>query len=139
MKVTTGIDIIDVERIKEAILEMEDSFLNKIYTDKEIEYCNKSEKMKYQHFAARFAAKEAVFKAISKYINGREDALWKNIEIINLEGGKPEINVDKLIENIEKTANNIVLKDLDISISHLKDYAVASVVAVWEDDSHSSL
>ena len=71
MKVTTGIDIIEVERIKEAILEVGDSFLNRIYTEKEIEYCNKSIAMKYQHFAARFAAKEAVFKAISEYIDGR--------------------------------------------------------------------
>ncbi len=139
MKVTTGIDIIEVERIKEAILEMEDSFLNKIYTEKEIEYCNKSEIMKYQHFAARFAAKEAVFKSISKYIDGREDALWKDIEVVNIESGKPEINVDKLTKNMAKTANNIKLKNVDISISHIKEYAVASAVAVWEDNSHLSL
>ena len=133
MKVTTGIDIIEVERIKEAIVEARDSFLNKIYTQREIEYCNKSKVLKYQHFAARFAAKEAVFKALSEYINGREDALWKNIEIVNLEGGKPEINVDKLVENMKKTADNFKLESIDISISHIKDYAVASVVAVIDN------
>lgn len=133
MKVTTGIDIIEVERIKEAIVEAGDSFLNKIYTQREIEYCNKSKVLKYQHFAARFAAKEAVFKALSEYINGREDALWKNIEIVNLEGGKPEINVDKLVENMKKTADNFKLESIDISISHIKDYAVASVVAVIDN------
>ena len=133
MKITTGIDIIEVERIKEAIDDMGNGFLNRIYTEKEIEYCNKSEAMKYQHFAARFAAKEAVFKAISKYISGREDALWKDIEILNDESGKPEINVDKLIENINKTAD-IKLINIDISISHIKEYAVASAVAIFEEN-----
>jgi holo-[acyl-carrier protein] synthase len=132
MKVTTGIDIIEVERIKEAILEMGDSFLNRIYTEKEIEYCNKSEVMKYQHFAARFAAKEAVFKAISEYIDGRKDAIWKDIEIINSESGKPEINVDKLKENINKTGDNVRLINIDVSISHIRDFAVASAVVLIE-------
>ena len=133
MKITTGIDIIEVERIKEAIDDMGNGFLNRIYTEDEIQYCNKSDIMKYQHFAARFAAKEAVFKAMSKYISGREDALWKDIEILNDESGKPEINVDKLIENINKTAD-IKLINIDISISHIKEYAVASAVAIFEED-----
>ena len=132
MKVTTGIDIIEIERIKEAILEMGDSFLNRIYTEKEIEYCNKSEVMKYQHFAARFAAKEAVFKAISEYIDGRKDAIWKDIEIINSESGKPEINVDKLKENINKAGDNVRLINIDVSISHIRDFAVASAVVLIE-------
>ena len=87
--------------------------------------------MKYQHFAARFAAKEAIFKAISDFIDGREDAMWKDIEVINIESGKPVINVDKLKNNIEKTADNLKLESIDVSISHIKDYAMASVVAVF--------
>lgn len=131
MKITTGIDIIEVQRIKEAIDEMGDSFLNKIYTEKEIEYCNKSKIMRYQHFAARFAVKEAVFKAISQFIDSRSDALWKDIEVVNVESGKPGINVEKLVKNIKKTGDKS-LKDIDVSISHIKDYAVANVVAVFE-------
>ena len=130
MRVKTGIDIIEVDRIKKAIEELGDSFLNRIFTEKEILYCNKSEIMKYQHFAARFAVKEAVFKAISEYISGREDTLWKDIEVINLDSGKPYINVKKLIKNFNKTANNLKIKDIDISISHIKDFAVASVIVV---------
>ena len=133
MKVTTGIDIIEVARIKEAILELGDSFLNKIYTTKEIAYCNTTEKMKYQHFAARFAAKEAIFKAISEYIHGREDAIWKNIEIMNIEGGKPVVNVENLTKNRRTTADKWKLTNIDISISHIKDYAVASAVAMFEE------
>ena len=132
MKVTTGIDIIEVNRIQKSIEELGNDFLNRIYTENEIEYCYKSGSIKYQHFAARFAVKEAVFKAISQFITGREDALWKDIEVINIESGKPVINVEKLKENIRKTANVLQLKDIDISISHIKDYAVASAVAVFE-------
>lgn len=133
MKIRTGIDIIEVERIKNAIEELGRSFLNRIYTEKEIEYCNKSEVMKYQHFAARFAAKEAVFKAISDFIDGREDVIWKSIEVLNLESGKPCVNVEKLTQNIEKTANNFKISDIDISISHIKDFAVASAVVVFQE------
>lgn len=132
MKVTTGIDIIEVERIKEAIEEMADKFLNKIYTEQEIEYCNKSKSMKYQHFAARFAVKEAVFKAISDCDNLDKEDLWKSIEVINKESGKPIINVEKLKKKVGKTADNIELKDVEISISHIKEYAVASAVAMFE-------
>ena len=133
MKVTTGIDIIEVGRIKDAIEEMEDKFLNKIYTEQEIEYCNNSKLMKYQHFAARFAVKEAVFKAISDYDNLDKEDLWKSIEVINKESGKPVINVEKLKKKMGKTADNLGLKDVEISISHIQEYAVASAVAVFEE------
>lgn len=133
MKVNTGIDIIEVDRIKKAIEELGDSFLNKIFTQKEILYCNKSEAMKYQHFAARFAVKEAVFKAISEYTSGREDVLWNDIETFNLKSGKPCINIEKLNKNIAKTTNNVTINNIDISISHIKEYAVASAVVVMKE------
>ena len=132
MKVTTGIDIIEVNRVKDAIEEMNDKFLNKIYTEQEIEYCNNSKLMKYQHFAARFAVKEAVFKAISDCDNLDKEELWKSIEVINKESGKPVLNVEKLNKKTLKTADDLELKDLEISISHINEYAVASAVAVFE-------
>lgn len=133
MKVTTGIDIIEVNRVKDAIEEMNDKFLNKIYTEQEIEYCNNSKLMKYQHFAARFAVKEAVFKAISDCDNLDKEELWKSIEVINKESGKPVLNVEKLKKKMGKTADNLELKDVEISISHIQEYAVASAVAVFEE------
>ena len=133
MKIRTGIDIIEVERIKDAIEELGESFLNRIFTENEIEYCNKSKITKYQHYAARFAVKEAVFKAISEFINGREDAIWKNIEILNSDSGKPCVNVEKLTEIIKNNADNMQIKDVDISISHIKDYAIANVVVVFDN------
>lgn len=128
MQITTGVDIIEVERIREAVDEIGESFINRIYTEAEVEYCNKSAKLKYQHFAARFAAKEAVFKALSKYIHSREDILWKEIEIVKDEDGRPKVNIENLKKyQIEK------LESIDISISHIKDYAVASVVVMFND------
>ena len=65
MEVLVGTDIIEVERIKEAMQDT--NFMKKVFTTKEIEYCeSKKENIKYQHYAARFSGKEAVFKAISK-------------------------------------------------------------------------
>ena len=64
MEIKTGIDIIEVKRIQEAIERQGEKFLKKVYTVQEIEYCDNTGKMRYQHYAARFAAKEAIFKAI---------------------------------------------------------------------------
>ena len=125
MKITTGVDIIEVDRIKKAVEDLSDSFLNRVYTKKELEYCQKSNKMKYQHLATRFAGKEAVFKAISGYID-RSKLMWQDIEVENDANGRPKINMDKLrkcgLENLES---------IDISLSHIKEYALANVVAVF--------
>ena len=120
MKIQTGIDIIEVKRIEEAIEKQGERFLKTIYTPKEIEYSEKTNKMKYQHYAARFAAKEAIYKAISFAIAEKEDNILTKIEIVNEKSGKPIANIEKLkIQNIET---------MDLSISHLQDYAVASFV-----------
>ena len=116
MKILCGTDIIEIERIKKAILEHGDNFLDEIYTKKEIEYCNSKNNAKYQHFAARFAEKEAIFKAISSLVENKYKLSWKNAEIINDKNGKPNIKLIGInIENIS----------IDISISHCKEYAVA--------------
>ena len=122
----TGIDIIEVSRIEEAINNLGDNFLNKIFTENEIAYCSKSKKMKYQHFAARFAAKEAVFKALSNQIKSRDDLVWKQIELVNEESGRPKINIDLL--NALNISKNI--ESIDISLSHIAEFAIASVVVI---------
>ena len=98
--------------------------ISQIYTKNEIEYCESKRKQKYQHYAARFSAKEAVFKAISKEIKNKYEIEWKNIEVINDCNGRPTINLlDIKIEGIDS---------IDISISHCKEYAVANVVVIWK-------
>lgn len=123
MKILTGTDIIEIERIKESIENLENKFIKEIYTEKEIEYCESRRGAKYQHYAARFAAKEAIFKAISKLLNNKYEISWKNAEVLNDENGKPCVNFinTNIIEKIE---------DIDISISHCKGYAIANVVLI---------
>ena len=122
-----GTDIIEVERIKKAIEEhegkSENIFLNKIYTKNEIEYCENKGRAKYQHYAARFAAKEAIFKAISNLLKDKYELSWQNAEIINNETGKPEV----VFKNISKELEEKIIH-IDISLSHIKEYAVAMVV-----------
>lgn len=123
MKIYTGTDIIEIERVKDSIENIGEKFIEEIYTKKEIEYCESRKKAKYQHYAARFAAKEAIFKAVSKLLNNKFDISWKNAEIMNDENGRPSINFldTKITEKIQ---------DIDISISHCKEYAVATVVVI---------
>ena len=127
MKITCGCDIIEIDRIKEAILEQKDAFISRIYTKQEIDYCEKKNQNKYQHYAARFAAKEAVLKALSCEIPDKYAIEWKSIELKNDESGRPQVGLDE--EKI-KTAN---IANIDISISHCKQYAMAQVVVLWEE------
>lgn len=119
MKIKCGTDIIEVSRIKESIEKLGEKFLNKIYTKKEIEYCLSKNNMKYQHFAARFAAKEAIFKAISSLIKNKYEITWTDVEVLNDENGRPYVHFLNNIYNI---------KQIDISISHLKEYAIATCI-----------
>lgn len=119
MKIKCGTDIIEVSRIKESIEKLGDKFLNKIYTQKEIEYCLSKNNMKYQHFAARFAAKEAIFKAISSLLKNKYEITWTDVEVLNDENGRPYVHFLNNIYNIEQ---------IDISISHLKEYAIATCI-----------
>ena len=94
------------------------------FTDKEIEYCESRKNQKYQHYAARFAAKEATFKAVSGQIDDKYNVCWKDFEVTNDEKGRPSI---KLVGIDEKSIENI-----DISISHCKKYAVANVTVLYK-------
>lgn len=127
MSIYCGTDIIEVERIEKAIKEhskeSENIFLDKIFTKREIEYCEGKGRAKYQHYAARFAAKEAIFKAISSLLKDKYEISWQNAEIINNENGKPEV----IFKNISKELEEKILH-IDISLSHIKEYAVAMVV-----------
>lgn len=177
MKIKTGVDIIEVFRIQEAIEKHGDLFLKRIYSEEEIQRCQATGKMKYQHYAARFAAKEAVFKAISDLMDYRKEDIWRNIVIKNEKGGKPFVefsgtldflNIDKAQRKTEKESkiktktiteskleqekeiemklenkrgieikseieartikNKIEIESMDLSLSHIKDYAIANFV-----------
>lgn len=117
MQIQTGVDIIEVKRIQDAIEEQGEKFLQRIYTEQEIAYCNHTGKMKYQHYAVRFAAKEAIYKAISTRLHTEGD-IWTKIEIQTNENGKPVANLERL--------NLPEIESMDLSLSHIAEYAIAS-------------
>jgi len=120
MKILCGTDIIEISRIQKSIEKSGDRFLNLIYTPKEIEYCEGKKNAKYSHYAGRFAAKEAIFKAVSSLLEDKFSISWKNAQVINDESGNPYV---EFLDFEFKQIHNI-----DISISHCKEYAVATVV-----------
>lgn len=124
MKVSCGTDIVNIERIEKAIEKHNDRFLNSVYTKQEVEYCEKHTKTKYQHYAARFAAKEAFFKATSN-ISSEKSVDWTNIEVINDENGRPELKF--------KEIKDIKIQSIDLSLSHTDEYAVATVVILYDE------
>lgn len=122
MNIWCGTDIIEIERIKESVDEIGDKFIHKVFTDKEITYCESKKGQKYQHYAARFAAKEAIFKAVSEALEDKYSISWKNIEITK--DGKLKPHVNFIGTDFPKKIT------VDISISHCKQYAVAMAVAM---------
>ncbi|MBL8006446.1 MAG: holo-ACP synthase [Ignavibacteria bacterium] len=117
MIIGTGIDIIEVRRIKKLMEDYGERFFQRILTQNEIDYCRKFSKPDL-HFAGRFAAKEAYSKSIGTGV-GSEFG-WKDIEIINNEKGKPEI--------FHLKENEYSKLSFELSISHTEDYACAVVV-----------
>ena len=107
-----GVDIIEVKRV-ETLIKKNTRFLTRVFTETEISYCS-SKANQYQHFAARFAAKEAFFKALGRKIN------WTDVGIKNLSSGKPVLDI--------QSGLNLPFKNAEVSISHLKEYAIAAVV-----------
>lgn len=112
MIIKTGIDIIEVSRIEENITKHGNTFLNRIYTDKEIKYCESKKVQKFQSYAGRFAAKEAVFKAVSEFVENKFDIEWKDIEILNDESGRPFVMFHGNLE--KKLLMGIIQIDLSI-------------------------
>ena len=110
-----GIDIVEIKRLKLVVEKWGDLFLNRVFTEKEIEYA-KSRRKTYEHLAGRFAAKEAIIKAADVGELG-----FKDIEIVNKQSGKPYATITKA-KSINKKYT------ISVSISHIKDYAIANAV-----------
>ena len=109
----TGVDITEVTRLKRAVEKWGEAFLNRVFTEEELANA-KTRGSLYQHLAGRFAAKEAVFKAL-----GDADLSWKDVQILNDKEGKPSC---KILNSRGKGV------DVVVSISHVKNYAVANAI-----------
>ena len=119
-----GTDIIECVRIRRMIEEHGELFLQRVYTEKEIRYCN-SRRRATEHFAGRWAAKEAVLKALGT--GWRRGISWRDIEIRNDFSGQPKVAVRGGAKEIAK---KLRLDDVLISISHCRTCATATAIAV---------
>ena len=113
--------MIEVERITEKI-NKESGFRELVFSKKEIAYCE-SKRNKFEHYAARFAAKEAFFKALGT--GWADNTLFNEVEIINNKDGKPEVI---LLGSTLDTINSMGIKKILVSLSHIKTIASAVVI-----------
>lgn len=114
-----GVDVVDVERMKLTLEEQGEPFLDKVFTDMEITYC-RTRRKPYMHFAARFAAKEAVAKAMRTGWTGA--FRWKDVEVVNEANGAPRILLkSEVAEALSKCT-------VHLSLSHTESTVVALVV-----------
>ncbi|MGF7184283.1 holo-[acyl-carrier protein] synthase [Desulfitispora alkaliphila] len=123
MVIGIGTDIVEIERVKSAC-ERWPGFGGRIYTDHELEYCSGKSEKNYQSLAARFAAKEAVVKALGTGLRGLE---WNEIEISNDLAGAPYVTLTGKAKEIaqEKGVSKVL-----ISLSHSENHAVAYAIAL---------
>jgi len=117
-KFAVGIDVIEIDRVEDVIRRHGDRFLERIYTPAEIAHC----RGRVSELAARFAAKEAVMKALGTGIRG---VGWRDIEVLPNRRGKPLVF---LYGRGAARARTIELRGLEVSLTHSKEYAIASVV-----------
>lgn len=120
---TTGVDIIEIPRIKQVLDRYGQRFLDRVFTPDEIAYC----RGRAPNLAGRFAAKEAAMKALGTGVRG---VSWKDIEVIRADSGAPSL---RLHGRAEKRAERLQMSEMSLSISHSREYAVAFVVAQREE------
>ena len=119
-----GIDVVEVERVESSMAEFGDRFASRVFTDAERAYCD-SQKRPAIHYAARFAAKEAVAKALGTGIG--KDLSWLDMEIRRRESGEPEVFLSGDGAQFAKDNN---LGQIKISLTHAQHYAAANAVAL---------
>ena len=115
-----GIDIVKIERMRTVVKKWGQRFLKRVFTEKELTYCFEK-KEPYLSLAVRFAAKEALVKAMG---SGAPVSLT-DIEVMNMESGKPLIKVDGKLKEIFDDKS---IKKAHLSLSHVHDYGVACVI-----------
>ena len=122
MIIGTGIDIVSVSKIEETLERHRERFIRRIFTDSEASYCEQRLR-RFEHYAARFAAKEALLKALGTGAN--DQAHFRDVEVRNDEHGRPSIT---LTGSTAEYARQIGVEHIHISLSHADDVAVAQVV-----------
>lgn len=119
----SGVDLCSPSRIKRAVVRHGDRFLKRVYTQAEIEYCS-ARGNPYPSFAARFAAKEAAMKLLGA---GITSIGFSEVEVVNLDSGKPTIIFHGRAKELAMAQG---VHNVDLSMSHEKDMAIAMAVAL---------
>ena len=129
MSISTGVDLAEVERIQAAIEHprIGQRFRDRVFTASEIAYCEKKQRGKYESYAGRFAAKEAVMKALGRGWGAK--VRWLDIEVARARSGKPEI---VLHDKTAQLAAELGIRRWALSITHTKQHGLAYVIA--QDD-----
>jgi holo-[acyl-carrier protein] synthase len=129
MIISVGIDLVEVERIRAALEDPRIGvrFRERVYTQDEIAYCEKKQRGRFQSYAGRFAAKEAVMKALGRGWGAQ--VRWVDIEIARASSGKPDI---VLHNKTEALAERLGIRNWALSITHTARYGMAYVIA--QDD-----
>lgn len=122
---TTGVDLIEISRIERALERYGDRFLARVFTENEIFYC----RGRVAELAARFAAKEAVSKAlgVGMRVLARDGIHWKDVEVVGDHRGKPIV---RLFGRAAGRAEELGLAEWAVSLTHTKEHAIAFVVAL---------
>ena len=126
MIVSVGVDMVEVERIKKALEDQRIGrrFRDRVFTEGEIRYCERKTRGKYESYAGRFAAKEAVMKALGRGWGSR--VRWVDIEVTRARSGKPDI---ALHERTAELAAELGIRRWALSISHTAQHGLAYVIA----------
>jgi holo-[acyl-carrier protein] synthase len=121
-----GTDLIECLRIGRMIEQHGELFLRRVYTDREIRYCN-TRKRSMEHFAGRWAAKEAILKALGT--GWRRGLSWTDLEVRSEPGGKPTVHLGGAAKDL---AQSLRVGDILLSIAHCRAYATAYALALRE-------
>jgi holo-[acyl-carrier protein] synthase len=113
-----GVDIIEIERIQHSVNRYGERFLNRVFTESELELCRN----RVPELAVRFAAKEAVMKALG---TGRRGVSWRDIEILRNKRNAPLVY---LHGRARRRAQKLGIAELAVSLSHSREYAIATVI-----------
>jgi holo-[acyl-carrier protein] synthase len=117
-----GLDIAEIDRIEAAVKRHGAPFLERIYTTREVAYCE-SHKNKFERYAARFAAKEAAMKALGT--GWRRGVRWRDIEVARDPSGKPTLHLEGAAREI---ATGLGVKNISLTITHSGNLALAEVI-----------
>jgi len=117
-----GLDIAEIDRIEQVFLRRGSTILQRLYTPREVAYCERH-KNKFERYAARFAAKEAAMKALGT--GWRQGVRWRDIEVANAPSGKPTLRLEGVARQI---ADKLRVRNISLTITHSGNLAIAQVI-----------